>query len=145
MNEDDVISSAEELLRRERWPSVRVQLPGLVDSIADLCGNSYAYSLWYVLQSLPSRNDSAAQALDMSRSFAGTAAGLFRIFEAMSLDLSRDQISSMFNLIVMVENQVRGLTIEPTYLACGKRAQGKRMTWIGTWSSEGVGMLLLIR
>lgn len=113
--EDFAVRDAEELLRRERWPFVRRQLPGICQELSSLCEGGYTFSFQYLAQRLGSsqRLEAVLRTLDSSRDLAAATGALFQMLEEKSLDLSSQQVEGVFQMVRMIISQVRRLAIEP--------------------------------
>jgi len=113
MSDEDVISKADQLLRRERWPSVQKQLPGICGEVEKLCSISYTHSLRYVVQRFSSaeRAQGILAAVDSADRWASRLAGFFRLCE--SFDLNQQQVEMVFEMLVGVLSDLHRNGIEP--------------------------------
>lgn len=112
-DEDFALGEAEELLRRERWPIVQKQLPGICDELANLCTGSYTYSLRYVVQRFNSSQAVAGihGALYSSDNWATTIGKFFRVSEGFNPNA--EQLRVFFEMILGIVSDLQRHAIEP--------------------------------
>lgn len=112
----DTARQADELLRRDRWQSVRAELPGVCETIGEICGSKqHAFSLPYLAQRLSSsaQREAIVVALDSTRYVASSTAALFRVLDELKADPSQEQIGIIVQMIRMLLDQVRRLGMDP--------------------------------
>lgn len=116
MTDEPSAINAEELLRRERWPIVRNELPGVCEELARLLPTGYTYSLRYIAQQLEGteRVEAIMRSLDSSHRFATDTAAVLRLFEELDVQLDGlHQWETVFAMLLDIVSQIHRLAVEP--------------------------------
>ena len=111
----DDVRHAEELLRRDRWPQVRHELPRVCETIGEVCGQHYTYSLAAVANRLPNSpvRESLNQSLQDAGNFAMAVAGVFKLLDELNLDASAEQTGLLFNVVRTLVHQISWSSVRP--------------------------------
>lgn len=109
---DFTARQADELLRRERWPVVRTQLPDICEEVGRFCLGSYTYSLHYLGQRVGWSQ--AIDPLHRCHDLATSIGNFFRLCgEDMSPRLSSEQMEAHFEMVCGIVSLIHHMAIEP--------------------------------
>lgn len=116
MADEPSADDAEDLLRRERSPIVRKELPVVSEELAGLLPVGYTYSLHYIVQQLEGTENVEAimRVLNSSHRLATDTARLLRLFDELGVELDTVQHwETVFAMLVDIVSQIHRLAVEP--------------------------------